>query len=418
MRLVLICLLILVLLALAGYLFVRFPGLFPWTQQQTLPPLKPDSQPVPQTTPDTKARTEERTYEIRLSCPDALPTEDVVLVSDLEKTWKIRIDSALPTPPDGYFPTPQSVKGIWKEQSGKLDQVNDRSAEWTPPDKEGICTVELEQTVLYTPLKSESLLNRRLPNLLFRGKGSIRFLVPVHVSEIVDGKVNGFNVGKYPNIYDEKDLSEAAAPGRIRSHPETYLPPILWYRIDETTKDLVIAWNYRLGEFDLDPQYRPSPYPHYIALDPNILRKLNDLKTRMNADGILFDKFDILYGFRSPGYNLSEFEKDGDTSLKSEFSLHMYGKAADILVDVNRDLVMDDLNGDGKADIQDARFILRYVDELDRRYLLDSSPLVGGAGLYPHHDFWERGDVAQSPYIHVDVRGFVDEHGKLIRWVG
>ena len=416
MRLVLVSLLIVILLAVAGYLFVRFPEMFLWVQRRTLPPLTTQGEPAPQPSPCATSKTEHRTFEIRLSCPDALPTEDVVLVFDPDRTWSIRIDSAVPSAPDGYFPTPQSVKGIWKEQSGKLDPVNDRSADWIPPNQEGLCTVEFEQTVLYTPLKSESLLNRRLPNLLFRGKGTIRFLVPLHVAEIVDGKVNGFNVGKYPNLY--KSRSTTISAERIRAHAKTYLPPTLWYRVDETTKDLVIAWNYRLGEFDLDQRYRPSPYPHYIALDPNILRKLNDLKTRMNADGFSFDKFDILYGFRSPGYNRSEHVKDGETSLKSAFSLHIYGKAADILIDLNRDLVMDDLNGDGKADIQDARVILRYVDELDHRYLLDGSPLVGGAGVYPHHDFWERGDVAQSPYIHVDVRGFANEQGKPIRWIG
>ena len=50
----------------------------------------------------------------------------------------------------------------------------------------------------------------------------------------------------------------------------------------------------------------------------------------------------------------------------------------------------------------------------------DSNPqyrgikLYGGAGIYDHHDFWDR--PTKTPYVHMDVRGFLNENGTLIRW--
>ena len=67
----------------------------------------------------------------------------------------------------------------------------------------------------------------------------------------------------------------------------------------------------------------------------------------------------------------------------------------------------------GKIDIDDARVILHYVNQLDKKYQNENSPLVGGAGIYSHHDFKGR---VQSPYIHIDVRGFTNPDGSLIRW--
>ncbi|MGC9327560.1 MAG: hypothetical protein ACP5I1_07990, partial [Candidatus Hinthialibacter sp.] len=94
-----------------------------------------------------------------------------------------------------------------------------------------------------------------------------------------------------------------------------------------------------------------------------------------------------------------------------------YGLAVDILIDEDDDLVMDDLDGDGKTTEEDAKILLRHVNHLDRMLLEQGSELVGGAGWYPHHDFWERGEYAQSPYVHMDARGYSNGQ-RLVRWVG
>ena len=42
--------------------------------------------------------------------------------------------------------------------------------------------------------------------------------------------------------------------------------------------------------------------------------------------------------------------------------------------------------------------------------------LLGGAGVYHRHDIPDR--EIQTPYIHIDTRGFADAAGKPVRWVG
>jgi hypothetical protein len=64
--------------------------------------------------------------------------------------------------------------------------------------------------------------------------------------------------------------------------------------------------------------------------------------------------------------------------------------------------------------VRDTIPLIHCVNILDRRYRTQKIPLYGGAGIYDHHDFWER--PVQSPYVHTDVRGFLDEDGTLIRW--
>ncbi len=363
--------------------------------------------------PGETSRKETSSLRFRLTCPDSPFRGEVVLVSKNPSAWRIEIEGeSPPEPPVGYPLTPTTVDTQWSTEKGRIEKTGENSARWFPPDEEGVYSAYVERKLVYAPYSQSK------PKRVYQGNAEIRFLAPRIVDRIVDGKINGFPVGEYPNPDNPQDLAAASTPGRIRRHRDTYLPPTHWYRVDESTRDLKITRDYRLGDFDLDPRFRPMPYPHYIALDPNLLRKMDALKERMNRDGYGIERFDLIYGFRSPYYNLSEYEKDGDTSLKSSFSVHMYGKACDIIIDRDGDLVMDDLNRDGTIDIRDAEVVLRYVNEMDHEYIRQGTPLVGGAGVYPHHDFWERGEVAQSPYIHVDVRGFADEQGMPIRWRG
>jgi hypothetical protein len=75
----------------------------------------------------------------------------------------------------------------------------------------------------------------------------------------------------------------------------------------------------------------------------------------------------------------------------------VYGAAADIFIDESpRDGVMDDLNGDGRIDVEDAH-VLRAMIEAHvgaPAYRL----YVGGLAAY-------RATKAHGPFVHVDVRG-------------
>ena len=79
----------------------------------------------------------------------------------------------------------------------------------------------------------------------------------------------------------------------------------------------------------------------------------------------------------------------------------MFGDAADIFIDSNGDCVMDDLNRDGRVNVDDARVIQAAVERVEREH----PALVGGCGVYvaaPGH----------GPFTHIDTRGY------RARWVG
>jgi uncharacterized protein YcbK (DUF882 family) len=105
----------------------------------------------------------------------------------------------------------------------------------------------------------------------------------------------------------------------------------------------------------------------------------------------------VLSGFRTPSYNSG----GGNTAGRANLSRHTYGDASDIFIDNDGDGNMDDLNGDGRVNIGDARFIQEAVDRVERAH----PELVGGAGVYP-------ACCGHGPFIHIDTRGY------RARWVG
>jgi hypothetical protein len=62
---------------------------------------------------------------------------------------------------------------------------------------------------------------------------------------------------------------------------------------------------------------------------------------------------------------------------------------------------MDDLNHDGRVNINDARVIQAAVERVEAAH----PALVGGCGVYV-------GTAAHGPFIHIDTRGY------RARWVG
>jgi hypothetical protein len=104
------------------------------------------------------------------------------------------------------------------------------------------------------------------------------------------------------------------APGsrvNVKNHPEVYQPPKYFYEVTPETFRLKIFREYQLGDFDLDPRFLKHTYPRYIAIHPNILRKLALVEDLVRTKGHELTKFKIFYGFRSPAYNLGAKDEDG-----------------------------------------------------------------------------------------------------------
>ncbi len=356
---------------------------------------------------------------LTLTCPDDPLAGEVTLLPGPISAWRIVLQTGelAPAPEDGY--TLADTRVDWScSDKGTVQADGEREALWTPPIESGLYSVTATFEREYRRKNAGPLGARPICH---RYRATRRFLQPLRQAVRPGSEVfiaapgrDKFPIGRYPDPRNTEDLGRSQTPSRIRDNSDIFSPPQYWYPINEETQNLKISRSYTLGEFDLNRAYRLDwPFPGYIALDRNIVLKLEFLADALLEGGIPVTKFELIYGFRSPYYNLSSIEKDGDATLKSPWSLHMYGKAADIIVDEDNDGRIDDLNGDGKITIADPKVIRRFVRKLDHAYRDAGSPLLGGNFCYVRHDFTER--EPQSPYIHIDVRNHTRENGSLIQ---
>jgi uncharacterized protein YcbK (DUF882 family) len=93
-------------------------------------------------------------------------------------------------------------------------------------------------------------------------------------------------------------------------------------------------------------------------------------------------------GYRTPYYN----HAIGDVL----YSMHQWGSAADIFIDSRSPGMMDDLNHDGRVDVDDSRLLYDAIERMMGEPAF--ARLEGGLGFY-------RGTSAHPPFVHVDVRG-------------
>ena len=59
---------------------------------------------------------------------------------------------------------------------------------------------------------------------------------------------------------------------------------------------------------------------------------------------------------------------------------------------------MDDLNRDGRIDVDDAKFLYDEIDRMLDGPAVESGIFQGGLGYYP-------ATAAHPPFVHVDARG-------------
>ena len=187
-----------------------------------------------------------------------------------------------------------------------------------------------------------------------------------------DGRLNEYRIGMYPS----EPLQDRAI----------YLRPDGFAEVTEEILDTQLSPNFHLREF-LSKQI--GGFPKYFILRPELLLKLENILASLNRSGYPISDFVIMSGYRTPYYN----QAIGNVP----YSRHIYGGAADIYIDENPvDGVMDDLNGDGRLDRGDARWLADFVEAMSQRG--DFGPRIGGLGTYGRTS-------AHGAFIHIDVRG-------------
>lgn len=172
------------------------------------------------------------------------------------------------------------------------------------------------------------------------------------------------------------------------SRDSRYAPPSGFIPVTPENESTLVSKRFFLRDFLTHDQQ--DVWPKVLVLRVALLDKLELIGDELERRG-LPGSLHVMSGFRTPQYNARGVGSKGGRASQSR---HMYGDAADVIVDGNRDGRMDDLDGDGKITIHDARVLYAVAEGVEARY----PDLVGGLSAYP-------ANAVHGPFVHVDARG-------------
>ncbi|WP_265595683.1 D-Ala-D-Ala carboxypeptidase family metallohydrolase [Verrucomicrobium sp. BvORR106] len=164
-----------------------------------------------------------------------------------------------------------------------------------------------------------------------------------------------------------------------------YAMPLGLFRVTKDMEDTWVTPHFQLRQFMCK---QISTYPKFVLLESRLLLKLEALVEGLEKRGIKEGSIFVASGYRTPAYNKAL----GNTTI---YSRHLYGDAADILVDQDRNARLDDLNKDGKVDAKDTVWLTKLVAEVSSSF---PAAFEGGLGLYPFKS-------PATAFIHTDTRG-------------
>lgn len=209
-----------------------------------------------------------------------------------------------------------------------------------------------------------------------RPAGNVRVITLVPLSAKRNGRIGRFLIGDWP-------YEEGGAPKAI------YRPPAGLIEVTPENQDLWLSEHVQLRDFITKGQ--DAVWPKYVAVDPRVLDKIELVVQELEAMGHPVENLFAVSGFRTPWYNA----RGGNTQGRGSLSRHMYGDAMDIAVDNDRNGLMDDLNGDGRITLADAKVIGTAVDRVEAKH----PQLVGGMHYYPPTG-------GHRGMVHIDTRGY------------
>lgn len=204
---------------------------------------------------------------------------------------------------------------------------------------------------------------RAVPNL------SVITMVPS--TELDEGYIDDYRIGFWPE--------ETGA----------YAPPRGLVQVTPENMNTRVSKHFQLKDFLTKGQ--SDVWPKYVVLNPKLLDKLELTLQELEKEGHPVEDVFVISGFRTPWYNRA----GGNTQGRGTLSRHMYGDASDIAIDNNGDRCMDDLTGDGRATVEDARVIAAAAEQVEKEH----PDLVGGIGIYAPVP------GSHCGMVHIDTRG-------------
>ena len=190
---------------------------------------------------------------------------------------------------------------------------------------------------------------------------TLNAFVTVPADKVVRGQLNGYAIGRYPPASVKNDVP--------------YVPPAGFVEVTRANENTLLSPHFRLKDFLCK---EAGGYPKYVVIREDLLLKLESILTTLRTRGYAGPTLRLMSGYRTPAYN----KAIGNVS----YSMHLFGGAADIVVDA-------DLNRDGVIDRADAFTLSQLVNAADP----SGEREAGGLGIYG-------ATPAHGPFVHVDVR--------------
>jgi hypothetical protein len=247
--------------------------------------------------------------------------------------------------------TDQPIKLEAAVEEGELVTLRADRWRWTAPQEPGVHCLSVREAA--SP--QSTCLN-------------VFVMVPYQGEE----EVNGYRIGHYERT-------------PLGGQP-TYAMPRGLVEVTRANLGTWVSPHFRLAQF---VGKQESDYPKYLVLRTRLLLKLETVLEELRKRGVGSDTLFVMSGYRTPFYNAA-------IGNRTKYSRHSYGDAADVFVDRDDDGRMDDITGDGKADLRDALLIYGMVEELSQDTWFQ--PFEGGLGIYPPNPRF-------GPMVHLDTRG-------------
>jgi hypothetical protein len=200
--------------------------------------------------------------------------------------------------------------------------------------------------------------------------GDFAAFVMVPSNTVRRGVLNEYQIGAYPDT-------------PLRGNP-IYIPPKGFIEVTRDNEDTKVSPGFRIKEF-LTKQ--KSGYPKYLVLDERLVFLLEAIGAHLEPRGWDSEDIFVMSGYRTPYYN----KQLDDT----KYSLHQWGRAADIFLDKDSNGKMDDFNKDGVISKDDAAALASVLESLAKTSALKA--FIGGIGIYGPTS-------GHGPFVHVDTR--------------
>ena len=244
-------------------------------------------------------------------------------------------------------------------ESDDVSILKMRKGNWklTAPNKTGLYSLELR-----SPNGSETMI--------------LNCFVKEPMSNLNHGILNGYRIGDYPTV-------------PFKGNPR-YKRPSGFIEVTESNLFTWLSPHFQLHQFLCKQE---SGFPKYMIITLKLLLKLEFILEEINKKGYPASTLFIMSGYRTPSYN----HAIGNV----KYSRHIYGDAADIFIDEDKNQRMDDINGDGIIDRKDIGLIYEIINGLSDKE--SYKPYIGGLGKY-------KKTTVHSGFVHIDARG------KKARW--